>query len=155
MRHEVFVYGSLKKGFWNNVLLRDSKFISEACTKEFMLLVDGPYPYMASPSQFTGMDGSPGRPGEVDVVDLAGNVYGEVWSVDDKTLAELDRLEGTPNHYTRELITVQFSPRISRQVFAYRVADVRRFRISDFIKPSYEGCALMWPTDKSPHMVRR
>lgn len=159
MRHEVFVYGSLKRGYWNNRFLQpgnmhdgSASFIGEACTKEFMLLIDGPFPYMAAPSQFAGIAGSPGKPGEVDIVDLAGNVYGEVWSVDDATLAQLDELEGCPNHYTRETIAVQFGPHNSRPVFAYRVANVERFRLRDFIKPTPENGALIWPTPRSTRM---
>lgn len=149
--HEVFVYGSLKAGYWNNRLLHHSTFVGQACTSEFMLLVDGSFPHMLAPSQFAGIDGSPGKPSAVDIVDLAGNVYGEVWRVDDATLAELDRLEGCPHFYTREVISVQFSPHNKRPVFAYRAANVDRFRLRDFIRPTPENSALMWPTARSKH----
>jgi gamma-glutamylcyclotransferase (GGCT)/AIG2-like uncharacterized protein YtfP len=145
--HEVFVYGTLKTGFWNNRLMADAILIGQACTADMMLLVDGPFPYMASPSQFVGSHHSTA------VVELAGNVYGEVWRVDDATLAQLDRLEGVPHHYTRELIKVAFSPKQQRMVYAYRVAGVTgRFRLSSFIVPDKDA-RLIWPTAKSRHMA--
>lgn len=141
MRHEVFVYGSLKAGFWNNAIMQrgGAKLVGQACTASFMVLVDGPFPYMASPQQF-------GPDAYKVATEFGGNVYGEVWSVDDETLKELDRLEGTPRHYTREVITVQFSPGNQRPVFGYRVANVALLVGADFIKPDEVTSALSWPT---------
>lgn len=145
-RHEIFVYGSLKSGFWNNRLLEHSIFIGQACTADMMLLVDGSFPYLAAPCQFAGTSLADA------IVPLAGNVYGEVWRVDDETLAALDRLEGTPHHYTRELIKVQFAPNQQRMVYAYRVAKPERFRLSQFIIPTDDNSVLTWPTAKSKNM---
>lgn len=73
----VFVYGTLKRGGSNHVFLRQQKFLGEArTTLGFTLYSLGDYP---------GMVRAPG--------DTAG-VTGELWSVDEATLAELDRLEG-------------------------------------------------------------
>lgn len=73
----VFVYGTLKRGGSNHVFLRGQKFLGEARTAPgFTLYSLGDYP---------GMVRAPG--------DKTG-VTGELWSVDDDCLAELDRLEG-------------------------------------------------------------
>ncbi len=73
----VFVYGTLKRGGSNHVFLRGQKFLGDARTAPgFTLYSLGDYP---------GMVRAPG--------DLAG-VTGELWSVDDACLDELDRLEG-------------------------------------------------------------
>lgn len=82
--HNVFVYGSLMRGFGNHGLLESSAFISEATAEGLRLYTLGAFPAVLS-----GDDGdSP--------------VRGEVYSVDDETLARLDRLEGHPNFYRRE-----------------------------------------------------
>ncbi len=73
----VFVYGTLKRGGSNHVFLNSQRFIGEArTTPGFVLYSLGDYP---------GMVRAPG--------DTEG-VTGELWSVDDNCLAELDRLEG-------------------------------------------------------------
>ena len=82
----VFVYGTLRKGFGNHYLLRDSKFIGYGITKEkYSLYVDGiPYVVKIPNTQ----------------------IKGEVYEVDKHTLDELDELEGHPDFYRRELIDV-------------------------------------------------
>jgi gamma-glutamylcyclotransferase (GGCT)/AIG2-like uncharacterized protein YtfP len=73
----VFVYGTLKRGGSNHLLLRGQKFLGPVRTAPgYTLYSLGDYP---------GMVRAPG--------DTAG-VTGELWSVDDACLAELDRLEG-------------------------------------------------------------
>ncbi len=73
----VFVYGTLKRGGSNHLFLRGQKFLGDARTAPgFTLYSLGDYP---------GMVRAPG--------DTTG-VTGELWSVDDACLAELDRLEG-------------------------------------------------------------
>lgn len=73
----VFVYGTLKRGGSNHLFLAGQHFVGEARTiPGFTLYSLGDYP---------GMVRAPG--------DTAG-VTGELWSVDDACLAELDRLEG-------------------------------------------------------------
>ena len=81
----VFVYGTLKEGKSNNSLLKDSKKITDD-------MVDG---------RIYSLGGFPGLKHE------AGTVYGEVYEVDDETLARMDHLEGHPKFYTREPITTQ------------------------------------------------
>lgn len=73
----VFVYGTLKRGGSNHLFLVGQHFLGAARTVPgFTLYSLGDYP---------GMVRTPG--------DTEG-VTGELWSVDDACLAELDRLEG-------------------------------------------------------------
>lgn len=83
----IFVYGTLKRGFFNNDLLRDSTFLGEANLLGYRL--------------YTFKNGGP------PVIVEEGHEYfvtGELWEVDDKTLASLDRLEGHPNLYRRATV---------------------------------------------------
>jgi gamma-glutamylcyclotransferase (GGCT)/AIG2-like uncharacterized protein YtfP len=74
MTHQVFVYGSLRRGQGNNWLLRSAHFAGNA-------KVSG---------KLYNLGGFPG----LRLDDAEGDVVGEVWMVDDATLAALDRLEG-------------------------------------------------------------
>lgn len=92
-KHLVFVYGTLKRFNRNHFLLETSEFVGKASTEpRFKLLsaYGNAFPYLA--------------PGDKSII-------GEVFSVDDLTLQQLDRLEGyregsKNNHYNRELIPV-------------------------------------------------
>ena len=73
----IFVYGTLKRGGSNHLFLRGQKFLGDARTAPgFTLYSLGNYP---------GMVRAPG--------DTVG-VTGELWSVGDTCLAEIDQLEG-------------------------------------------------------------
>ena len=88
MTYKVFVYGTLKRGFGNNVLLKNSKFIGEAETVNRMTMLSlGGFPMVV------GTYGT-------------STIKGEVYEVDDDTLRNLDSLEGNPNFYMRKTINV-------------------------------------------------
>lgn len=89
-REYFFVYGSLKRGYWNNILLTNCVFEGEGVTLEPFLMLDGVFPYVFRHQRFT-------LP-----------VKGEVWSSDNPQVVErLDRLEGVKSdHYKRELVKV-------------------------------------------------
>ncbi|HTO04497.1 MAG TPA: gamma-glutamylcyclotransferase family protein [Opitutus sp.] len=87
----VFVYGTLKRGGSNHEFLRGQDFRGEARTIPGFRLVDlGDYPgLLAYPDDHDG-------------------VTGEVWWVDNATLARLDELEGlNEGLYRRERIPLQ------------------------------------------------
>jgi gamma-glutamylcyclotransferase (GGCT)/AIG2-like uncharacterized protein YtfP len=86
----VAVYGTLKRGCGNNLLLHDSVFISEGKTKDNYPLVIG-----GSGLPFLAKTKGAGKKVEV-----------EVYLVDERTLASLDMLEGHPRWYRREKIDV-------------------------------------------------
>ena len=85
--HLVFVYGTLKQGFSNHYYLSGSKFLGTGRTKEkYAMYVSGiPFVIMSEPI-------SP--------------IQGELYQVDDITLAKLDSLEGHPGWYRREKVDV-------------------------------------------------
>jgi gamma-glutamylcyclotransferase (GGCT)/AIG2-like uncharacterized protein YtfP/predicted glutamine amidotransferase len=88
----VFVYGTLKKGFGNHRLLSNSRFLGNATTVSKWLMIgeDMPFPYLLE------QDWKKGK-----------YIKGELYEVDEATLARLDRLEGVPSHYKREDLYVQ------------------------------------------------
>jgi len=84
----VFVYGTLKRGLSNHHHLAGQTFVGDANTAPGFALYD------------VG-----GYPGMVRVPGSAGDVSGEVWSVDDACLSCLDELEGTAEGlYRRERV---------------------------------------------------
>lgn len=85
----VFVYGTLKKGYSNHHYLHGQTFIQEAETLPNYRLWDcGRYPCM--------------------VEDKKGNsIQGEVWEVDEHCLRAMDRLEGVPFLYRRDVIKLE------------------------------------------------
>ena len=85
--HLLFVYGTLMRGYGNNVLLRDSDFLGEAVT------TDGKFSMVTGGFPMVYAGGS-------------SNIKGELYWVDDVVLQSCDRLEGHPNWYRRERISV-------------------------------------------------
>lgn len=89
--NRVFVYGSLKRGFSNHVLLRRADYLGEHVTESRYTMYDlGPYP----------------------AVSVGGRtpISGEVFTVDKLTLLALDRLEEYPRVYDRVRIATPFGP---------------------------------------------
>jgi gamma-glutamylaminecyclotransferase len=83
--HLVFTYGTLLRGEVNHDLLVQARFVSEARTEPCYELFDlGPFPAMSMGGETS--------------------VCGEVYAVDDATLARLDRLEGHSSFYQRTRI---------------------------------------------------
>ncbi len=85
-KYKVFVYGTLKKGFGNNSLLKDSKFLGEATTADRWLMIGKGmgFPYLLKKDKMKGKI-----------------IKGELYEVDKNTLNRLDQLEGVPTHYKR------------------------------------------------------
>jgi gamma-glutamylcyclotransferase (GGCT)/AIG2-like uncharacterized protein YtfP len=79
----IFVYGSLKRGFRNHHFLATSRFIGTGTTRpDFDLLDLGYFPAAIKPGTFA--------------------IQGELFGVDRHTLQNLDRLEGNGTFYQRE-----------------------------------------------------
>lgn len=89
-KHNVFVYGSLKDGFHNNDIIAENpnnKLIGNCYTKKKYLMISlGSFPAVID--WYT--------------VDHNNHVTGELYSVDDTTLHQLDMLEGHPLFYKRK-----------------------------------------------------
>jgi gamma-glutamylcyclotransferase (GGCT)/AIG2-like uncharacterized protein YtfP len=86
--HRIFVYGTLMSGEPNYRLLTSSVLVGQVLTARGYTLYDlGPFPAL--------------------VCEGRGRVAGELFEVDDATLALLDRLEGVPTFYTRATLTLE------------------------------------------------
>lgn len=84
----VFVYGTLKNGFYNHRYLAGSRFIGSARTTEkYAMYTEGGIPCVVED-------------------EAVSNIYGELYSVDGTVLQNLDRLEGHPNWYQRREIEI-------------------------------------------------
>ena len=85
--NRIVVYGSLRRGHGNNSLLEDSDFIDECLTESGYVM--------------RSLGGFP-------CVSIGGNqsIRGELYSVSDDVLRQLDSLEGHPDWYERQLINV-------------------------------------------------
>jgi gamma-glutamylaminecyclotransferase len=88
-KHRVFVYGTLKRGLTNHRLLVESDFIGAAYTVDTFRMYHVGFPVIF-------FDNHPD----------AKAVYGEVYDVDDETLARLDSLESEGHMYDRRPINV-------------------------------------------------
>ena len=78
IQHNIFVYGSLKRGFTNHSLLAGQRFVATSRTEPRYKLYDlGDFPGMVEAT-------AGGR-----------SIKGEVWSVDSECLAQLEILEDT------------------------------------------------------------
>jgi len=84
---KVFVYGTLKQGYGNNILLRDQAFLGENVTK---------FPVFDMTSEgipFVHPEGS-------------SFIKGEMYEIDEACLERVDSLEGHPNWYKREEVEI-------------------------------------------------
>lgn len=88
----VFVYGTLKQGHYNHSHLENSLFLGNAQVKGELLDI-GPFPALL------GKENDDSKPTWV---------QGEVFLVDNDTLARLDRLEGEGSLYHRKPTIAHF-----------------------------------------------
>jgi gamma-glutamylaminecyclotransferase len=90
----IFVYGTLKRGYPNNYLLSDSKYLGEAITSNRYAMYGNGIPFVASDKGVS-------------------QITGEIYVVNERTLKLLDQLEGFRENsnidswYKRELIQVE------------------------------------------------
>lgn len=103
MTHPVFVYGSLKTGFYNHSILMDGNptLIGPAITlRPFLMEAGAWFPFLIDPTALRRKAWLAG---------LTGRVVGELYHVDDDTMDRLDDLEGHPDFYRREPVDVRVS----------------------------------------------
>jgi gamma-glutamylaminecyclotransferase len=87
MNKNIAVYGTLKKGFGNHGLVRDSEFIGSGETeKEYTMYRHG-IPFVKS-------------------TEKTSKIKVEIYSVNEKDLIRVDLLEGHPDWYQRKPVTV-------------------------------------------------
>lgn len=86
--HQVFVYGSLKRDQFNHRWLQGASFIGRSCLAGARLHSLGSYPMAV-------LDPDPGAV-----------IHGELFAVEEQGLALLDQLEGHPDFYERQVLTL-------------------------------------------------
>ena len=104
----LFAYGSLKQGFGNHPILNQSP-VFLATLKGYVLLTrGGSYPAIKA-----GL----------------GMVEGEVYEITDAKLKAIDQLEGHPNYYKREIVTVIDKNTLKPfQAFTYVIVNTNQWR---------------------------
>ncbi len=102
MNNRVFVYGTLMSGFGNNRLMQ-GRLVGRATTAGMLYNLNG----------FPGLRQDDGH----------GTVYGEVWDIDDASLAALDRLEGVAvGLYDRIRVVANVERHGSVEAWAYQIS---------------------------------
>jgi gamma-glutamylcyclotransferase (GGCT)/AIG2-like uncharacterized protein YtfP len=110
MTHRVFVYGTLKRGYSNHGLLVGARFMGETATRQRFRMISGGFPVI--------LDKRNGWP-----------VHGEIYHVNDETLARLDELERVGRSYDRKIADISEN---DRDVKAYiYVGRPERWKHSD------------------------
>jgi gamma-glutamylcyclotransferase (GGCT)/AIG2-like uncharacterized protein YtfP len=93
---KVFVYGTLKKGFYNDYVLEGSKFLGKVKLKVPFKMYDlGQFPALVLATN-----------------EKQNTIEGEVYEIDKETLKSLDALEGYPLLYDRGLIKTKYGKSI-------------------------------------------
>ena len=99
---KIFVYGSLRRGFYNHRLLEKADYLRHSITRaEYRMHSLGGFPSV--------------QPGGTTAI------IGEIYDVDVLTLLRLDRLEGHPTLYRRTEITMADGERVSIYIFNEKV----------------------------------
>lgn len=139
--HQVFVYGSLKRGEYNNgcITHHGGEFISPATTVGMYLLLGGGFPKLVDTADIDSAQTRRYRA-------YKGRVVGELWRVNERGLRELDRLEGVPTHYRREIVEVLTTKGV-RRPWGYSITHPS-FTSSPLIEPDARGL-LSWSSPRA------
>ena len=121
----LFVYGTLMRGYGNNVLLSEARFLGVASVKGSL------YGF--------------GVPGFDPVPKGKGIVFGELYEVEEGPVLErIDALEGHPHHYIRERVscTLHTGAKDEAEVYVYPRASkhgefIPSGRYQDYRKPHH------------------
>lgn len=116
-KFNLFVYGTLKKGFDNHTYIAHSKFISTAKTAK-------KYPMITTHLAFPYLIHQAGK---------GHHIHGEVYSVDYKTFMEVDKLEGYPTHYKRVEIEVMLENEQKIKSWCYFLAEKIDYKQYDLL----------------------
>lgn len=100
----LFVYGTLLRGERNDHYLASARFMGEAATEPGFGLYDfGPYPGLSEPGRHA--------------------VAGELYEIDEDTLARVDELEEHPDYYQRREVTLSCGTRAITYVLPRRFVE--------------------------------
>ena len=96
----VFVYGTLKKGFYNHRLLENDIFISKGETDEAYLMTESGIPYVSQSISYS-------------------KIQGEIYLVSRESMDMLDMLESHPTWYERKLVKINTEEGIDFECWLY------------------------------------
>lgn len=99
----LFVYGTLKKGFRAHFVLKDSKYLGERTITHFKLINLGRFPGLVHGNEDD-------------------RVTGELYEIKEELLETLDAYEGVPDLYTREIYKA--GPEAAEKEFFYYLYNV-------------------------------
>jgi gamma-glutamylaminecyclotransferase len=134
MIRNVFVYGTLKRGYGNNRLLANAEFVGEATTVgRYKMLHAGSFPVA-----MRSTEGKQRRP-------IVGEVF-RIKEYDDVTLQLLDRLESNGRMYNRRVVDVRLADGKRTRAWIY-LGDHKfwRYRREEFGVVDKDG-RWIWPT---------
>lgn len=115
---KLFVYGTLKEGFTNHHYLKEATFLGKGQTRlRYPMILKHPaFPYLIN------------KPKE------GLHVHGELYEVNYQTLLAIDKLEGTPEHYTRREIEIVKNNNEIEPAWVYFVKEKIRYNASAFLE---------------------
>jgi len=145
-RYNVFVYGTLKDGYWNNRVMTeggDARKVGDAYTAARYLLYSAGIPYVARLPEVPG----PRRL----LWPFLGQILGEVWSIDKRSLEACDGLEGNGRYYNREEVPVIILGVEGPRAFAQEAWLYFIMRLPDGLPVRPVDGLLEWDRNKSRH----
>ncbi len=130
MKIQIFVYGTLKKGYTNHHLLDKSIFIGEAASTKRYILQGRKRPYpLATPYEYVK---------EKVPLKYSGFLIGEIYQANETILYLLDKLEEHPIYYVREIGTFKlFENGKIIKAFIYNCYHTEL--INDLVPPNEKG----------------
>lgn len=117
---KVFVYGTLKRGFWNHYLLEKAKFLGNATLDGSHALLDAGFPVCVPMATGKAV------------------VTGEVYEVTRAEARRLDRLEGNGRMYHRRRQKVTYATAEVGKAWVY-IGDNNAFRYNRLGAQWYKG----------------
>lgn len=121
--HNLFVYGTLKRGHGNSKLLAHAEILGMATSVSKYKLLDCGIPFMIE-----SLDENSGA-----------CVRGELYRIDDETLARCDRLERHPRLYMRSMRAFKLSDGTLLEAWVYLKTDNDRVWHGEELQPDFNG----------------
>jgi gamma-glutamylcyclotransferase (GGCT)/AIG2-like uncharacterized protein YtfP len=137
MKHLIFVYGTLKRGFSRHSVLKDQRYIGiGVTTNQYSMYAYGGFPALVENSN--GLE-----------------IYGELYEVDDNCIQDLDKIEGVDKGlFSRNQINLSNVTFVSLptdlnvwKVYNHESSSVKWIAESYFFKKSTTGaadCGRLW-----------
>lgn len=122
---KVFVYGTLREGFWNHCFLNGAEKIGKTwiTTEKFAMGKWGPTGFPMACRKYVGM-AKKFKPHEI---------VGELYAVNDEHMENLDRLENNGRLYQREEVEI-FNPETGEYQDAWMYLYLRRLEGLENVK---------------------